>query len=81
MIRRRPPPRYQADEVIANVVLNPSGNHRLEVTTTGGICIASYSAGAVQKIETAIDSFNRLTASAHGGSDLQNTKTIAVELK
>lgn len=74
-------PTYRANDVVARIVLEPSGGHRLEVETTGGIMIASYDAGAIQKIEAACAQFRAVTASADGGPDFHNRKIVPVEMR
>ena len=76
----RPAPRYQPDQIVARVVLEPTGAHRLEVETTGGIMIATYDANTIPQIEAACAQFRTLTTQADGGPDFHNRKTVALEL-
>jgi hypothetical protein len=73
-------PRYPTGEVVAQVVLDPNGDHRLEVTTTGGIMVAAYGADAVRKLAEAIEQFRTLTIHADGGRDFYHPKRISLEL-
>jgi len=73
-------PTYRPDEIVARVVLEPSGSHRLDVETVGGIMIASYGAGAVEQIEAACAQFRAITARADGGPQFHNRKIVPVEV-
>lgn len=73
-------PRYQADDIVAKVVLDPNGAHRVEVETTGGIMIAVYDRNTIPKVEQAFAQFRSLTVQADGGPDFYNPKTIALEV-
>lgn len=78
MARRSP--LYRPAGVVAQIFLDPNGDHRLEVATEGGICIASYGANEIPALSEAIQQFSRLTARADGGPDFYNPKRITVEL-
>lgn len=79
MMPRRAPS-YRPKGIAAQIYLDPNGDHRLEVATEGGICIASYGAGEIEKLSEAIDQFKRIAARADGGPDFYNPKRVTMEL-
>lgn len=76
----RPTPSYHPEQIVARVVLEPSGAHRLEVETTGGIMIVAYDANTIPQLEAACSQFRMLTTQADGGRDFHNRKTVALEI-
>ncbi len=73
-------PHYRTGEIVARCVLEPSGDHRLEVETTGGIMIACYGVSALPALETAIERFRALVTRADGGPDFHNRRVVPIEV-
>lgn len=74
-------PRYPTGEIVARCVLDPNGDHRLEVETTGGIMIACYGVESLPALEVAIDQFRALVTRADGGPDFHNRRVVPIEVR
>ena len=74
-------PHYQTGEIVARCVLDPAGDHRLEVETTGGIMIACYGASSLPALENAIEQFRALVTRADGGPDFHNRRVVPIEVR
>lgn len=74
-------PHYRTGEIVARCVLEPGGDHRLEVETTGGILIACYGVDALPALEAAIERFRALVTRADGGPDFYNRRVVAIEVR
>jgi hypothetical protein len=73
-------PRYPTGEIVARCVLDPNGDHRLEVETTGGLMIACYGVQNLAALETALEQFRALTTRADGGPDFYNRRVVPIEV-
>lgn len=78
---RRGAPHYNADEIMARCVLDPNGDHRLEIETPNGIMLVAYGAKAIPALEAAIAQHRALCTRADGGPDFHNRRTISLEVK
>ena len=73
-------PRYQTGDIVARCVLDPNGDHRLEIETTGGIMIACYGVASIPALEAAIEQFRALATRADGGRDFYNRRVVPIEV-
>jgi hypothetical protein len=76
----RPAPRITPGDIVAMAIIEPSGQHFLEVAVPSGIVGMRFDAGQVAQLKTAIEQFETQTIRADGGPDFHNRKSIPLEV-
>lgn len=76
----RPAPRIELADIVARVILEPSGRHLLEVAVPSGIVGIKFTADQVPQLKAAIAQYEAVTIRADGGPDFHNRKSIPIEV-
>lgn len=62
------------------VILDPNGDHRLEVETASGFQIARYGAEEVLQLKRAIAQYESVVIRADGGPDFYNRRVVTLKV-
>lgn len=75
----RPPPRITPREIVARAIIDPNGEHQLEVTVPNGVVGMIFDTLQVAQLKSVISQFETQSAFADGGPDFHHRKTIPLE--
>lgn len=76
----RAAPRITPGDIVARAILNPAGDHLLEVAVPSGIVGMRFNHQQVAQLKSAIASFEAQSIRADGGPDFHNSRSVPLEV-
>lgn len=75
----RSAPRITPREIVARAILDPTGQHQLEVAVPNGVVGMIFTIDQVAQLKSVISQFEAQSVFADGGPDFHHRKTIPLE--
>lgn len=73
--------RIAVEEILARALLDPNGQHYLEVVVPSEVVGMRFTGDQVRQLEAACAQFRTVTSVADGGPDFHNRKFVSIEVK
>jgi hypothetical protein len=70
-----------ADEISARVLLDPNGQHQLEICMPSEVMEYRFTQNQVVQLEAACARYRAITVRADGGPDFHNRKSVPIEVR